>query len=429
MLIICLISYVAKGKLFVSLTFDDGLTDHYGVYQTLQDCGMKATFYINSGRLDKLNRLTKQQVQVIGNAGHEIGGHTINHVNLPTLTSDQQVAEICGDKNNIRGVGFNATSFALPFGANFPDSKNVSSSCGYTSIRQSGGIQTPFDCAGCPLALTLPATQPYLLRSITYRLDYGLDYVIKPIQKALQELDQNKFYWIILVFHQVSNSTVYTAIPQTDFDTLLYFLKNNSIAVVKVHDVIHAKDLEQLYQSVETLNPTTNHHTSTFNSSESTESLASLSPTIFHQNYNQTTMQLSDPTKTPTPTTTTTTATTTTTYFPSKRPTTTSHSQPGGGESESPTNLTNSSRNGDGWQWWYIFPIGAVGAIVLPLGVVLIIHSTKYCKCCNRTFAKNNDIKLDPMETVHNSSRNSLKVSNLEGFTDVNIHDHTENII
>src|SRR5699024_10234192 len=79
----------------VVLTFDDGTTGQDQSASVLKQYGMKGTCYVNSGRLGFPGYLTGAQVQDLAADGNEIGGHTVNHSDLTTLSSDDALREIC----------------------------------------------------------------------------------------------------------------------------------------------------------------------------------------------------------------------------------------------------------------------------------------------------------------------------------------------
>jgi len=100
----------------VSLGFDDGLADQAGAVTALANHGMKGTFYIISGRVGASGNLTASQIQQIQAAGNEIGGHTITHPDLPTLSTSQQQHEICDGRTALQDMGFTVNNLAYPFG-------------------------------------------------------------------------------------------------------------------------------------------------------------------------------------------------------------------------------------------------------------------------------------------------------------------------
>src|SRR5262249_36875673 len=76
------------GQTVVSLEFDDENSDQYQAGAMLAAHGMRGTFFVNSGRIGNDGYMTVQQLQALQSGGNEIGGHTIYHVDLPTLSSD-----------------------------------------------------------------------------------------------------------------------------------------------------------------------------------------------------------------------------------------------------------------------------------------------------------------------------------------------------
>ena len=109
----------ARAQTIVSLTFDDGIATQAPVASVLQSKGMRGTFYINSANISSPDPyfMTWTQVNAIAGAGHEIGGHTLDHKRLTDLTDAQQRSEVCDDATALRSHGYTVTDFAYPYGA------------------------------------------------------------------------------------------------------------------------------------------------------------------------------------------------------------------------------------------------------------------------------------------------------------------------
>ena len=73
--------------LIVSLTFDDGSSDQYAMRSILAEHSMRATFYINSGTVGMPGYLNWDQLAALAADGNELGGHTVDHVKLTTLSA------------------------------------------------------------------------------------------------------------------------------------------------------------------------------------------------------------------------------------------------------------------------------------------------------------------------------------------------------
>ena len=119
----------AASPLYVSLTFDDGLSSDVSfVLPALQQHGMTGTFYINSSNIGSAAAyMTWDDVATLQSAGMEIGGHTLTHANLvdvwndPAYTTDAErtaavQAQVCPDRQAIVSHGIVPTGFAYPNG-------------------------------------------------------------------------------------------------------------------------------------------------------------------------------------------------------------------------------------------------------------------------------------------------------------------------
>ena len=145
----------------MSLRFDDGYASQYQTLAMLSAHGMHGTYYINSGtRPPEYDTLSWAQLHDLANDGNEIGGHTIDHADLPTLSTSAATAEVCNDRTALQAQGFNVTRFAYPYGHNNPTLWNIVKNCGYTSARDVSGIISPEGCGGpCPYAESIPPAE------------------------------------------------------------------------------------------------------------------------------------------------------------------------------------------------------------------------------------------------------------------------------
>jgi peptidoglycan/xylan/chitin deacetylase (PgdA/CDA1 family) len=150
-------------KTTVSLTFDNGAISQYtlGYQQALQPQGVKATFYLNTGVIGGANHLTWSQLAALQSAGQEIGGKTVDGTNLTTLSSSQQVAEICNDRQALISHGLNPVGFAYPAGAFNATIESEVQGCGYNNARTAGSLSP----SGPAYAETLPPKDWLALRA------------------------------------------------------------------------------------------------------------------------------------------------------------------------------------------------------------------------------------------------------------------------
>ena len=89
----------------VTLTFDDNSADQYVVRSTLAEHSLHATFFVNSNHVESSpSYLTWSQLSDLAADGNEIGGHTLDHVDLTSVGATEAQRQVCDD----RQVGFGA---------------------------------------------------------------------------------------------------------------------------------------------------------------------------------------------------------------------------------------------------------------------------------------------------------------------------------
>lgn len=116
----------------VVITFDDGFADQMQAFELLKQYGMKATYYLIIGGeksqwcigILRHNQacgdsyLNWQQVHQLKDSGIiEVGAHTVDHADLPSLSAEEQNFEIRTGKAMLeKELGVPITTFAYPYG-------------------------------------------------------------------------------------------------------------------------------------------------------------------------------------------------------------------------------------------------------------------------------------------------------------------------
>lgn len=102
----------------IILTFDDGYTDNYtNAFKVLNERDMVAVMYPYTKKINSTNGLTKNQLEELLENNWEIGSHTINHLDLTTLTVDKLVQEVRDSKQYLEELfGIDVVSFCYPAG-------------------------------------------------------------------------------------------------------------------------------------------------------------------------------------------------------------------------------------------------------------------------------------------------------------------------
>ena len=238
-LLLCLISYAQSVN--VAITVDDGWADHYQMAQDLSARGMKGVFYINSDRINSTNRLNLNQLIEIRDMGHEIGSHTLLHERLSTQTYEEQKTAICEDRNKLLSWGFNVTTFCFPFGADTPESFEILGICGFNGARDSGGIRVNTSCTRCPRADNIPPADPQQIRSVSYRLEMG----VEVLKWFVLQADQDERYsngLLSFIFHEYGDYPNKSgSITRPEFLEFLDWLKQENVPVVTIDETINTR--------------------------------------------------------------------------------------------------------------------------------------------------------------------------------------------
>ena len=194
----------------VSLTFDDGTTGQDAAADLLASRGMRGTFYVNSGRVGFSEYLTQSQLATMQSQGHEIAGHTVSHLDLTTLSTEEAVRAVCDDRVALTGMGFTIKSFAYPFGASNSTVAQIVRDCGYNSARTVGGLSSPpYSCSGCPTGVTVPPANAYdIWTNVSVRSDTTLEILMSWVTQA----ENSQGGWVPLVFHHVCDGCATNAI-------------------------------------------------------------------------------------------------------------------------------------------------------------------------------------------------------------------------
>jgi len=148
-------------KINVLFTFDDGYQSWVDIcLPVLNECQIKAIFFVNSGLLDAADSsespaffterilispkipLTWEGARELVAQGHTLGGHTAHHVNLAACDRPTATTEIEADKKRLEAeLGIQLGDFAYPFGTKHHfknETKEVAQNAGY--VKQYSAI-------------------------------------------------------------------------------------------------------------------------------------------------------------------------------------------------------------------------------------------------------------------------------------------------
>jgi peptidoglycan/xylan/chitin deacetylase (PgdA/CDA1 family) len=214
----------------VSLTFDDGDADNYSARQILAQNHLRATFYVISGFTNSNGYMTVEQLRDLYNDGHEIGGHTLSHVSLLDVRGDDLRREICQDRANLIAFGFEAVSFAYPYGHHDDEARRAAAACGYKNARAvSDGPET------------IPPADGYALRAMPYIV---AETRLPKMLRYIAEAENGGGGWVIFVFHHICEGCDPYAVSLETFAEFAAWLgeqQANGLAVKTVGEVMGGK--------------------------------------------------------------------------------------------------------------------------------------------------------------------------------------------
>jgi peptidoglycan/xylan/chitin deacetylase (PgdA/CDA1 family) len=189
----------------VSLTFDDGQASQYSTLSMLSSRGLTGTYYINSAMVGSSGYyMPWSQIHDLANAGNEIGGHTLHHTNLTTVSTATATTEVCQDRTNLLNQGFSpVASFAYPEAASNATSEQIVQNCGYSSARTVGNINSIDQCTDCPYAETIPPADPYYLKTPE---GITTSTTLSDLETYVTNAETHGGGWVILTFHGICDN-------------------------------------------------------------------------------------------------------------------------------------------------------------------------------------------------------------------------------
>jgi peptidoglycan/xylan/chitin deacetylase (PgdA/CDA1 family) len=217
------------GRTVVSLTFDDGWADQYmNARSILAARGMRATFYVNSNRIGTLGFLTWAQLEALRADGHEIGGHTLDHVDITKVSEEEARRQVGDDRATLLERGFDVQSFAYPYGEHTAITRSIVDECGYASGRRAWGLRD-LDAVRHDSRLAAGSIQPADRYAIPTACCVRSSTPLAVLQDRIVRAENGESHgWLPLVLHRVSDESRdnrVNSISPTTLDALLAWLQ------------------------------------------------------------------------------------------------------------------------------------------------------------------------------------------------------------
>lgn len=134
--------FYKSDKKQVVLTFDDGYTDNIDeALPILNKYGYKATLFIITEMVGTDRYMNWDQIKTLKSNNWDLGGHTLNHPNLVSISTDEAKNQIQLCKNDIeKNTGAKVTFFSYPAGKFDENVASLVKDAGY-----SGAVTTIYD--------------------------------------------------------------------------------------------------------------------------------------------------------------------------------------------------------------------------------------------------------------------------------------------
>lgn len=135
-------------KRALTFSYDDGTVSDRRLVEMFNRYGLRGTFHLNSGSLDRPGWVRSSEVaSLYGN--HEVSVHTVHHYHLERIPPDVAASEILDDRRALEAlVGYPVRGMSFPFGTYSHDLVRLLPSLGIEYARTVRGtrlLEVPAD--------------------------------------------------------------------------------------------------------------------------------------------------------------------------------------------------------------------------------------------------------------------------------------------
>lgn len=109
----------------LTMSYDDGNTADRRLVEVFNRHGIKGTFHLNAGLLDKGDRVSSSEVKSLY-AGHEVAAHAYTHPTLERCPNEQVVHQLIKDREALESiVGYPVRGLSYPNGSHNSRIRNI----------------------------------------------------------------------------------------------------------------------------------------------------------------------------------------------------------------------------------------------------------------------------------------------------------------
>ncbi len=145
-----------KEKAF-TMSYDDGVRQDIRLIEIMQKHGLKGTFNLNSGFLNRGHTIKFEEVEeVYLKTGNEVAAHGVKHLTLAAVSEDRMIDDIINDRKALEGItGQVVKGMAYANGSYDDRVVDILKKCGILYARTT---RSTHDFTICDDWLRLPAT-------------------------------------------------------------------------------------------------------------------------------------------------------------------------------------------------------------------------------------------------------------------------------
>lgn len=133
-------------KRALTFSYDDGTVHDRRLVEIFDRYGVRGTFHLNSGSLDRPGWVCSSEVAPLYR-NHEVSVHTVHHYHLEKIPPDVAACEILDDRRALEAlVGYPVRGMSFPFGTHSRDLVRLLPSLGIEyarTVRGTGLLEVP----------------------------------------------------------------------------------------------------------------------------------------------------------------------------------------------------------------------------------------------------------------------------------------------
>jgi peptidoglycan/xylan/chitin deacetylase (PgdA/CDA1 family) len=272
----------------VVINFDDGYKSQFTNAKPILDkYGFKAAFFVVCGFVGKdaqqmslphivdfsgkgIGQMGWEDLKILQKEGNIIGAHTMNHIDLDSLSTRELDYEIGQSKQCLVDHGIDTNIFAYPYNSGKDNTTVINTVAKYYEMARSGNEPLMFlhcdrsddesrqvDCStfskdGTPNPLSkfsiVGWSHDYLRREYSYDDSQMLKEFIKIVNSQLQYNKNGETNAIpIIIYHRIDNSGADYSTSISLFDEEMKYLHDNGFEVLSIADIGYDENNNYLY--------------------------------------------------------------------------------------------------------------------------------------------------------------------------------------